>query len=129
MRYFRYRSESLINLNIDQNNSGSLATNLRFQGFGLGGQIGYLKVWRNGFTVDYHIGLGYALSGLRLKGEYSNIVQAELQQAIDRVNEFLDQIPLLNVEIPNDENFNINTPVATGPWPIIRTSLSIGYAF
>lgn len=129
LRYFQYKSQTSLNFDLDANTVGNLQADFRFRGIGLGAEIGYQKVWDSGFTIDYHVGAGVALAGLRLQGELNNVLPDQIGDAIEQVNDFLDQIPILNVALPGQDNFNVNTPVASGAWPVLRTSLSIGYAF
>jgi len=129
LRFFQYNSENKIDFTVDQNRDGTLNADFRFRGIGGGLELGYQKVFDNGFTIDYHIGVGFAGAGLRLRGDLTNILEEEIGPAIEEINEYLEQIPLLNVSLPFQDSFSINTPVASGPWPIARTSLSIGYAF
>lgn len=128
-RYFQYKATTSLNFDLDANTTGNLLADFRFRGIGLGVEVGYQKVWDNGFTFDYHLGAGAAFAGLRLQGQLNDVLPDQIEDAITQVNDFLNQIPILNVVVPNQENLAVNTPVAAGAWPILRSSLSIGYAF
>ncbi|MCI4667602.1 MAG: DUF3575 domain-containing protein [Bacteroidia bacterium] len=128
-RYFQYNAETSVNIELGGSTPGDLQADFRFRGLGLGLEVGYQKIWKSGFTFDYHLGLGLTGAGLNLRGQLNNVLPDQIGTAIDEVNQFLDQIPILNVALPDQDNFNIRTPVASGPWPVLRGSLSLGYAF
>ncbi|MEO0897632.1 MAG: DUF3575 domain-containing protein [Bacteroidota bacterium] len=129
LRYYRYRANGQLNLDINSISDASFASSFRLQGIGGGIEMGYQKVWDNGITIDFNVGIGVAGAGLRLSGDFTNVAQEDIEPAISQINEFLDGIPLVNAQLPNEDRLTINRRIASGVLPIARSNLSIGFAF
>ncbi|GAB4410508.1 MAG: hypothetical protein OHK0039_14990 [Bacteroidia bacterium] len=116
----------------DGNKDFEVDGNLRFRGLGGGLGLGFQFISKGGFTIEWHGGLGVALAGLRHRGTITgnNVLPEDIADVEAKINEILAQVPFVNQQIDLDQAaVDVNFRVPGIVWPMVRSSLSLGYAF
>ncbi|MEM7659604.1 MAG: DUF3575 domain-containing protein [Bacteroidota bacterium] len=97
---------------------------------GPGISIGYQWLITENLTIDWHGGFGLTFGVVRHTGTVTNgEISGTLQDAVDEVNLFIDENLPINwtLEIQDEASLRFTAPGVV--WPVLRSSLSIGYAF
>ncbi|MEO1447988.1 MAG: DUF3575 domain-containing protein [Bacteroidota bacterium] len=130
LRYFRYalRGNGVYQDFVAGNSD--VDVRYRFQGFGLGGALGYQWVISDVITIEWLGGFGVAFSGINVRGDVSGPLENDVDQFIADLNEQLEGLPVVNqVAQSNTGGTDIQIGIPGITWPILRSSLAIGFAF
>lgn len=130
VRFMNYKLSTAGNINTSAGPFGG-NVNYRLQGLGPGISLGYQFVFDNGVVIDYHLGGGINVNGIRVSGQFSGAGADALQEILDEVDTQLDQvlgpIPFVNppdLEVVEDE-FSVR--LARVVYPVFRVGLSVGF--
>lgn len=130
LRYLQYNSSLEADI-LSNGELSTVATNLRFRGAGIGFSIGYQWLINDQISIDWHGGLGFALSGLKHTGtDFNGPIENDLEEYVDIIEEWInEQVLLDNQTILIDDISQLDFRVPGIVWPVFRTQISIGYAF
>jgi hypothetical protein len=108
--------------------SGTVSS--RYSTAGLGGQLGYQWVINDALTIDwYFLGLGVYLYRLGFETTISDLQGTPLDTVRERVDEQLDEVPLLGDLINLDAEGRSLSGSVSVPFLGLRTGLALGYRF
>lgn len=97
---------------------------------GPGFSIGYQFLIGDQWTIDWHGGLGLTVGIVRHTGTVTNgAIQTSIQDIVDEANLFIEENLPINWQLNLQDEVSLRFTAPGAIWPVVRSSLSVGYAF
>lgn len=127
VRYFNYKV-AIDALWMENQGNSDMTGSFTWSGFGLGASLGWQWLLGESVVIDWNMGLGITPTRIGVEGSVEGPLVTDLEEFINDANAELNGRPFVEGFL-TQEGATVGGKSPSFPIPVLRSNLSIGYAF